>query len=421
MPAEAHALLAAVLRTHGPFDARRPRRRASTTTRVSSSAGASPPKGWSPLRLSARYECARASMRARRAGDGDGLAGRRRGCSSRSTARGAATPIGHSELGPHAPPIWREAMRRRGIRVIAIRRDLDPPPRRRPRTRPASSTSSPRARARVAGSRAPPHDRATSTRSCRRRRRSPPATDSTTGWEPDDDRYVLVCTNGRHDRVLRDVRPPDRPRRCATSQWADEVWECSHIGGDRFAGNVVLLPDSLYFGRLDLAGRRAGARRPRRRAGSTSTSFRGRSTFRLARAGGRALRAAPSSASTRSTPSARSNASTTSASVSRSTVGDRRGRLRRRRRADRGAGTEPVDVHGQGRAELPGVPLQRAGPRGPVSGRRHFDLGARTPRVRIRAQFDSSWFDDGNCPDGCGWLTGWLPSGCGWRNRAAGP
>jgi hypothetical protein len=29
------------------------------------------------------------------------------------------------------------------------------------------------------------------------------------------------------------------------------VWECSHIGGDRFAANLVVLPDSLYFGRVD--------------------------------------------------------------------------------------------------------------------------------------------------------------------------
>jgi hypothetical protein len=29
------------------------------------------------------------------------------------------------------------------------------------------------------------------------------------------------------------------------------VWECSHIGGDRFAPNVVVLPHSLYFGRVD--------------------------------------------------------------------------------------------------------------------------------------------------------------------------
>jgi hypothetical protein len=35
------------------------------------------------------------------------------------------------------------------------------------------------------------------------------------------------------------------------SPWADKVWECSHIGGDRFAANLVMLPDSLYFGRVD--------------------------------------------------------------------------------------------------------------------------------------------------------------------------
>ncbi len=27
------------------------------------------------------------------------------------------------------------------------------------------------------------------------------------------------------------------------------MWECSHIGGDRFAGNLLVLPESLYFGR----------------------------------------------------------------------------------------------------------------------------------------------------------------------------
>jgi hypothetical protein len=29
------------------------------------------------------------------------------------------------------------------------------------------------------------------------------------------------------------------------------AWECSHIGGDRFAGNLVCFPHGLYFGRLD--------------------------------------------------------------------------------------------------------------------------------------------------------------------------
>ena len=53
------------------------------------------------------------------------------------------------------------------------------------------------------------------------------------------------------------------------SPWADEVWECSHIGGDRFAGNLVLLPDSLYFGALRRRGRRARCWPRTMTAGST--------------------------------------------------------------------------------------------------------------------------------------------------------
>jgi hypothetical protein len=30
----------------------------------------------------------------------------------------------------------------------------------------------------------------------------------------------------------------------------DDVWECSHIGGDRFAANAVVLPDGVYYGRV---------------------------------------------------------------------------------------------------------------------------------------------------------------------------
>ena len=29
------------------------------------------------------------------------------------------------------------------------------------------------------------------------------------------------------------------------------LWECSHVGGDRFAGNVVALPSGLYLGRVE--------------------------------------------------------------------------------------------------------------------------------------------------------------------------
>src|SRR3712207_7703861 len=32
-----------------------------------------------------------------------------------------------------------------------------------------------------------------------------------------------------------------------------DVWECSHLGGDRFAANVLLVPTGDLFGSLDAA------------------------------------------------------------------------------------------------------------------------------------------------------------------------
>jgi len=58
----------------------------------------------------------------------------------------------------------------------------------------------------------------------------------------------LVCTNGRHDQCCATLGRP--AARALHARWGDEVWECSHFGGDRFAGNLVCLPDGLYFGRL---------------------------------------------------------------------------------------------------------------------------------------------------------------------------
>ncbi len=60
---------------------------------------------------------------------------------------------------------------------------------------------------------------------------------------------VLVCAHGMHDTccALR-----GRPVAAALAQrWPEAVWECSHVGGDRFAPNVVLLPDGFYYGGLD--------------------------------------------------------------------------------------------------------------------------------------------------------------------------
>jgi Sucrase/ferredoxin-like len=58
----------------------------------------------------------------------------------------------------------------------------------------------------------------------------------------------LVCTNGRHDRCCATY---GRPLALALAAAAGErVWECSHVGGDRFAANLVCLPGGHYFGHL---------------------------------------------------------------------------------------------------------------------------------------------------------------------------
>ncbi len=58
----------------------------------------------------------------------------------------------------------------------------------------------------------------------------------------------LVCTNGRHDPCCAQLGRP--VARALLRPGDDSVWECSHVGGDRFAGNLVCLPHGLYFGRL---------------------------------------------------------------------------------------------------------------------------------------------------------------------------
>ncbi|MGW6282128.1 sucrase ferredoxin [Kribbella sp. NPDC055071] len=58
----------------------------------------------------------------------------------------------------------------------------------------------------------------------------------------------LVCTHGRHDACCA-VR--GRPIAAALAgAYPERTWECSHIGGDRFAANVVVLPHALYYGHV---------------------------------------------------------------------------------------------------------------------------------------------------------------------------
>ncbi len=59
----------------------------------------------------------------------------------------------------------------------------------------------------------------------------------------------LVCTNSRHDPCCGRLGRPTALALAAVA--GDAVWECSHIGGERFAANLVCLPHGLYFGRVE--------------------------------------------------------------------------------------------------------------------------------------------------------------------------
>lgn len=71
---------------------------------------------------------------------------------------------------------------------------------------------------------------------------------------PQYDRYryqeplYLVCTHGKHDMCCAKYGTPvyqELARQCG-----QQAWQCSHLGGDKFAANVLCLPQSIYYGRM---------------------------------------------------------------------------------------------------------------------------------------------------------------------------
>lgn len=66
--------------------------------------------------------------------------------------------------------------------------------------------------------------------------------------QPSAEPVYLVCAHGKHD-VCCAMR--GRPVAAAlAAPYPGRTWECSHVGGDRFAANLVLLPYGLYYGQV---------------------------------------------------------------------------------------------------------------------------------------------------------------------------
>jgi hypothetical protein len=69
--------------------------------------------------------------------------------------------------------------------------------------------------------------------------------------DPGGEPLVVVCTHGRRDPCCAEL---GRPLAEAAATAARGVsWESTHVGGDRFAGNLVAFPHGLYFGRVQPA------------------------------------------------------------------------------------------------------------------------------------------------------------------------
>lgn len=69
------------------------------------------------------------------------------------------------------------------------------------------------------------------------------------GWgERVDEPVVLVCTHGKRNACCARTGAP--LARHLTARFGDLVWETTHVGGDRYAANLVCLPHGVYYGNL---------------------------------------------------------------------------------------------------------------------------------------------------------------------------
>ena len=93
---------------------------------------------------------------------------------------------------------------------------------------------------------------------------------------PTDAPTFLVCTHGRRDPCCAGRGWPVAV--ALTEEFPEQTWQCSHVGGDRFAANVVILPHGLYYGHVT-PERAVPIARRHLEGRVTVDALRGRSTF----------------------------------------------------------------------------------------------------------------------------------------------
>jgi hypothetical protein len=69
--------------------------------------------------------------------------------------------------------------------------------------------------------------------------------------ETTTDPLIAICAHGKHDQCCA-VRGRSACQAIAAA-YPEFTWECSHLGGDRFAATMLILPEGLCYGRVDSA------------------------------------------------------------------------------------------------------------------------------------------------------------------------
>jgi hypothetical protein len=72
---------------------------------------------------------------------------------------------------------------------------------------------------------------------------------SPSGAIPWEGPLYLVCTHGKRDKCCAKFGIPIYKTIC-TLAGESSVWQSSHVGGDRFAANVVCFPDGIFYGHV---------------------------------------------------------------------------------------------------------------------------------------------------------------------------